>query len=81
VSVEVRKSSLTLLIISQGTDKLHPTAGAGKSSIMAALFRMVELRSGKISIDGIVSSHIRGDRILMNHADMLERNRTSRPWV
>lgn len=27
--------------------------GAGKSSIMAALFRMVELSSGKIVIDGI----------------------------
>jgi ABC-type multidrug transport system fused ATPase/permease subunit len=34
------------------------STGAGKSSIMVALFRIVELLSGSISIDGIDISRV-----------------------
>ena len=32
--------------------------GAGKSSLLLALFRMVELQAGSVSVDGINIAHL-----------------------
>jgi ABC-type multidrug transport system fused ATPase/permease subunit len=39
-------------------NKIKHRTGAGKTSVVAALYRLVELTSGTISVDGIDISHI-----------------------
>jgi ABC-type multidrug transport system fused ATPase/permease subunit len=60
-------------------DKVQFRTGAGKSSIMVALFRIVELVSGSISIDGVDISKL-GLNDVRNAISIIPQDSTLCAW-
>jgi len=57
---------LTLRVLPGQKIGICGPSGSGKSSIIATLFRMLEISSGKISIDGLDISHVDRDNLRMH---------------